>query len=359
MTEWMMVQFSQELAESAGAADTKCPPETTNAHDRSEVKSKNKNKNPNKRSERNFIDIDVERLQFRLIEEEDKNRALKDEVAILKRSNRSLEDKLSELQERSNKFTEELARRVDNSEEFENNSSIFSNHKISKEIRKLYDQDWAFLCRNLGKEMPEIEELERIKLMSQLMKTCYEECIAHSEKMIRQFLFLDESEALPAHKELQEIYRQWRKFYQKKSAKIVSETVLEKINQTEEAKYLEGRENIGKVKEQLKSFYLSFTGCCWLVVISHPPIVLNFDVVGKPFEELKQGWTEYSTKKVVEETDVEAGTVKLVVWPSVELKDGSHQYQKGDVLVVKKRKEQVDKANESYADESTVCLTVD
>lgn len=251
----------------------------------------------------------------------------------------SLEEQNAALEKRLDKLKKLLPAEVEKSEHFQITDDEFSSFNISRKLHTMYNQDWAFLCRTLRKELPDIEELTRIQLMSKLMKDCYEGCKSFAETQLREFLLLDKTEDLPSQEEFQVFMHASRKFYKKESViKKVTKKVLEEVYKKEEANDLLKPKNISKVRDQLDNFYGKFTETCWLVVISHPPIILNFEVVGKSLdEELKEDWTEYSTKKAVEDAALEEGTVKVVVWPKVELK-GGYCYNKGDVLVVKKGK---------------------
>lgn len=111
--------------------------------------------------------------------------------------------------------------------------------------------------------------------------------------------------------------------------------MLEIIFSTEEAKEFSKEENKTKVNEAMEDFYLKFIDCCWIIAISHPPAILNFEVVGKQYEEIREYFTEFATKKPVQDLSKREQTIVLVVWPSVELKGESKYYKKGEVISVK------------------------
>lgn len=114
--------------------------------------------------------------------------------------------------------------------------------------------------------------------------------------------------------------------------------MFEIVNSTKEANEFYVGENKKKVEEEMKDFFFKFIDYCWIVAISHPPIVLNFDVVGKQYEEIKEYFTEFSTKKPVEDSSKIEQSVVIVVWPSTEVKGESKYYKRGDVILVKKGK---------------------
>lgn len=89
--------------------------------------------------------------------------------------------------------------------------------------------------------------------------------------------------------------------------------------------------------EKVESFLKEFIDTCWLMTVSEPAIVLNFDVVGKMYSDYVDHFSVYSLKKPVDDPTRTEGTVYEVVWPCVQLKFNSEMYKKGDVILIKKK----------------------
>ena len=88
-----------------------------------------------------------------------------------------------------------------------------------------------------------------------------------------------------------------------------------------------------ELKDMLKSSLNELAKYCWLMCIANPPLLVKFDVVGKPFDDIKERFEKYSTTDELQQSDFNAGCVHLVVWPSLET-EGGGVYHKREVIVV-------------------------
>lgn len=94
------------------------------------------------------------------------------------------------------------------------------------------------------------------------------------------------------------------------------------------------RENLSDTTvTSLQTLIGNFAETSWLMTISVPRLILNFDVVGEIYDgKVKQRFQQYSTEEKVLTDGKAKGTVLYVVWPSVESEDGSSAYKKGEAI---------------------------
>lgn len=285
--------------------------------------------NSNLNDSKKTSQIEIMRLQSKLSKMEANITKKDDRILELENTLKELMFRYKESENRSKEITKEMAQRTANSGVFESGSDEYSNTNIADRFYKLYGNEWAKLSRLLGKTLlKDVEEINRLRLLSDLVKKVYDECTQISEQR-NSCLFLMEAEELesPAKR---------RCFCQREDVRLkVKEKVLETVFSSKEAIQLRSEENKGNVKNKLEDFFGKVSDCCWQVVaMSNPPMMLNFNVVGKPFETVEMFWTKYATKKSVQDMSLTKGTIALVVWPSVVLKDESKCYKKGDAVVV-------------------------
>jgi len=87
-------------------------------------------------------------------------------------------------------------------------------------------------------------------------------------------------------------------------------------------------------REKMEMFVECLTKSCWLMAISNPTVVLNFDVVDMKFDYIKDRFVSFTTQEIVEATeDAPVGYVRLVAWPCLHLENESY-LTKGEVVVV-------------------------
>ncbi|KAH3855362.1 hypothetical protein DPMN_097929 [Dreissena polymorpha] len=85
--------------------------------------------------------------------------------------------------------------------------------------------------------------------------------------------------------------------------------------------------------QSLRNFIHDVIKICWLMAISQPPLMLNFEVEGTMYTpHVKERFTEYLTEDAVESI-YKPGTILLVVWPSVEKRNKRGFLKKGEVIV--------------------------
>lgn len=71
------------------------------------------------------------------------------------------------------------------------------------------------------------------------------------------------------------------------------------------------------------------------MTISQPKLILNFNVIGQLYEgSVRDRFKQYACQDTVTDMSKVKNSISEVVWPSVELEDGSGIYTKGDVIVV-------------------------
>jgi hypothetical protein len=113
------------------------------------------------------------------------------------------------------------------------------------------------------------------------------------------------------------------------------QNIIKQLEQKEVMK-LCSKEKYINIQEKLQNFLEEYIECCWLMTVSNPTMVLDFDVVGKQYAECADHFKEYSSKRPVEDVTQIQGTICEVVWPCVQLEDETAFYMKGEVVVVKK-----------------------
>lgn len=285
-------------------------------------------------------------LQKLLIEKEKHNEELQKTVSDLRAHISTLDQEIgrltSEIKEqkrRSDSITKQMSLKTDSGGRFENLNDEFSNSNIAQRLRHLYDNEWVNIYKKLGREFPQMNEFERIKKLSAVVKCCYWESTYLADTHTKQMLMITRKESGESpydREEVQEMLTHRRRFCQKEYVRTrVKTKVLEIVMSSKEVKHLLDLDNRKAINEKLESFCSNIIDGCWLVAISHPPMFLNFNVVGRQFKGLEQSWMEFSTKKPVEDMSKFEGTIAEVVWPSLELKDGSGLSMKGDAIVVK------------------------
>lgn len=224
------------------------------------------------------------------------------------------------------------------SECFESLGDEHSNSNIARRLHKMYDRDWAKLSKLLSKTLPKsVDEIERIRLLSDLIKLIYDECVKFGEQEF-SCLLGDKGKEFEVKSPIQK-----RIVCERENTRLkVKEEVMKTVFSTSEAKKLQSVENKETVNDKLVEFFEKVSDCCWQVAaLSNPPMVLDFEVVGETFIAVDKYWTQYSTKKPVCDMFKPEGTVLLVVWPMVKLKLGNECYNKGDVVVVKIGKDSI------------------
>jgi hypothetical protein len=75
-----------------------------------------------------------------------------------------------------------------------------------------------------------------------------------------------------------------------------------------------------------------------LIIVSNPPLRLDFDVIGRNHSEYIEHFRIYSPKQPVIDPMKEEGTIYEVVWPSICLQNGGGCYKKGEVVIIQTAK---------------------
>jgi len=96
---------------------------------------------------------------------------------------------------------------------------------------------------------------------------------------------------------------------------------------------LEHKDVTEKLHTSVTNFVKSLSRSCWLLAISTPTVFLNFDVVGKKYEDVHKRFTQFATKNHVATTsEVGHKCIRLVAWPCLQYeKEGF--LAKGEVVV--------------------------
>ncbi|XP_053378128.1 myosin-2-like isoform X2 [Mercenaria mercenaria] len=255
----------------------------------------------------------------------------------LGRQNEKLKKQLKQLENRSMEITSAMSKLTDARGNFENVNDEFNNSKLAQIFESLYSNKWVFLAGRMSKTFRSMPELERISFLTNLMKYGYNECKAAADSQLCTLWQTDKIEEVPADEDLSEFLQLRRQYAVKGSVRNnIKRVISDKLLQTEEVCVLCSGESGVDVKMKLRSFLEEYLDCCWLMSVSHPAMVLDFDVVGKHFSECTDNFKVYSTKRPVEDMSKVVGTICEVVWPCVHQKDECAIYMKGDVVLVKK-----------------------
>ena len=107
--------------------------------------------------------------------------------------------------------------------------------------------------------------------------------------------------------------------------------VLSKVSVEDEISCFRREDLDEKTRSLLQEFLSKYVDCCWLMVVSNPPLALNFDVVGKQY--CSQHFKVYSAKQRLENDTCDTNTVREVVWPCVYYADRSLFCKKGDAVL--------------------------
>ncbi|XP_053378124.1 uncharacterized protein LOC128547988 isoform X2 [Mercenaria mercenaria] len=260
------------------------------------------------------------------------------EIEQLKEKNERAEQRIRDTERRSNAVTSEMAKMMDMKGSFENVNDEFANSKIAETFYKLYDDDWVHMLRWFGTNFKAKSELEIIHHLAELMRFGYEDCLRLATSQIRQIFLLNDPDPDPDQKQYEELFALRRQYAQKEAVRTrMKQAVWEKLMKMEDMTVLMFGENGKQATERLQTFFNKYNDCCWLMIVSNPPMVLNFNVIGTPHEDCSEHFRPYSLKKPVTDSTKE-GTIYEVVWPSVCLPDGSACYKKGDVVIVNEGK---------------------
>ncbi|XP_060563665.1 uncharacterized protein LOC132723025 isoform X2 [Ruditapes philippinarum] len=261
------------------------------------------------------------------------------EVERLKVTNKKAKQRIRELERRSHAITTEMAKVMEEKGNFENLNDEFSNSNITEKFYKLYDNDWVYLSRRLGKLGVSLTELELIHHLTQMMKFVYEECGKAADSQIRLFFLLTENEPTPLQEDNPELFSLRRKYARTEAVRnrLVHEIWL-KLKTTEEISAFDVGANKAEVVNDLKKFFDKYIDCCWLIIVSNPPLRLDFDVIGRNHSECIEHFRIYSPKQPVIDPMKEEGTIYEVVWPSICLQNGGGCYKKGEVVIIQTAK---------------------
>ena len=86
-----------------------------------------------------------------------------------------------------------------------------------------------------------------------------------------------------------------------------------------------------KLKENVITFFENFADICWQLAIAEDDIIVDFDVVEKPYDDVKTFFNKYCPSARV--LGDKSNTVKTLVWPCVRRTEGEIM-EKGEVIVV-------------------------
>ncbi|XP_045166466.2 uncharacterized protein LOC123529932 isoform X2 [Mercenaria mercenaria] len=255
--------------------------------------------------------------------------------------NERLSKENTAIQKRSEEITSAMANILETKGDLENVNDEFANTKLAKTFEKLYDNKWTELSEWFDENTPDLNELERIKSITGLMKNAYEECQRLADEQLRRFLFLNKEDEIPTSKEEAALFKIRRLSGQQPGTRdSVIKEVMCKVLDPKRTQVFFTEENKDEAMKQLEGFLQIYIDKCWLMTISHPKLLLIFDVIGQPYTgTIKERFKQFSTQDDVEASDMEKDSVFEVVWPCVALEDGTGVYAKGDVITVDIRKE--------------------
>ncbi|XP_045167305.2 uncharacterized protein LOC123530591 isoform X2 [Mercenaria mercenaria] len=277
-------------------------------------------------------------LKIALETNDSDNEALRKTTKRLGDEIRECERKYASLEKRSNDITAQMAGVLELSGNLENVNDKFANTKLSKRFQDLYDRQWTELSEWLQENVQDMTEIQQIKFITSMMKLANKECIETAENQLRQFLFLDKHEPLPSPQEDPELFKSRRMNGQKEKTRgKLKRKITKDILNTQDAYSFIQADKLNEVKGKLENFFTEFVDICWLMTISHPKMLLNFNVIGKPYcGTTKERFKQYSCQDTVSDETLPNGAIFEVVWPSVELENGEGICAKGDVITVGK-----------------------
>ncbi|XP_060563678.1 uncharacterized protein LOC132723033 [Ruditapes philippinarum] len=271
----------------------------------------------------------------------DESRKLESKIKELTAQKKLAEEKYIQIQQMSDEITASMADVFNNKLELENLNDKFSNTKVAKRFESLYNSDnkWPSLTEWLLETIEGIDELSMIKHLSSLMKKAYETCIKISDNEIRVFLALEDDEPLPSSRENPLLYKVKRNHGRtEKRRNAIKKSVWEIVSKEDSMCVLlheKQSETMEEGEAKLKDFFNEFIDICWLSAISQPKLILNFNVIDELYEgSIRDRFTQYACQDTVKDMSRVKNTIIEVVWPSVELEDGSGIHTKGDVIVV-------------------------
>ncbi|WAR25139.1 hypothetical protein MAR_010843 [Mya arenaria] len=200
-----------------------------------------------------------------------------------------------------------------NSGDLECLNDPFANTKLANEFdNNIRNNLWIDLCENIVDEKGDHSEVEVLRKLSNMMQSIHGMCYDKADNHIREFLFLDPGDDLP----------------------FLKNEIRSSLQQTEDYQELV-RDTSCEATTSLQEFVEKFALYCWLMTVATPRMVLRFDAVGRPYDDIKDRYVEYATQDEVEDEVQPVGTVKCVAWPSVELQDFANIWKKGEVVVTK------------------------
>ncbi|XP_045165113.2 uncharacterized protein LOC123529012 isoform X2 [Mercenaria mercenaria] len=264
---------------------------------------------------------------------------LKSKIRSLVAHNEHVEELYTQTKQRSDAITATMADVFESKGELENVNDEFSNTKLAKRFEGIYNYSWTSLTEWFDDNIAELDELNRIKHLTALMKKAYEICASIADNEIRVFLVIKEWEPIPSSRDDPLLYKVRRCHGQtERKRDIVKKNVWQMLRKEHSVKQLLRGEQNGNCSTgiaKLEDFFNEFVDTCWLIAISHPKLLLNFDVLGKMYEgSIKDRFRRYSCQDTVKDMSKVKDTILEVVWPCVELEDGSGIHAKGDIIVV-------------------------
>lgn len=87
------------------------------------------------------------------------------------------------------------------------------------------------------------------------------------------------------------------------------------------------------IRREIGDFITEVADCCWLMTISNPKLVLNFEAEDREYSgKIKDRFVEFSSDEPIVVPGKAQGTIVGIAWPSVELELGEVIFQKGEVI---------------------------
>ncbi|XP_052254469.1 uncharacterized protein LOC127860423 isoform X2 [Dreissena polymorpha] len=242
--------------------------------------------------------------------------------------NAQLQYENNELQSKLNAFYVTGSQSMAKSGTSENTNDKYSNTRLADRFEGNVKNVWLDLCDRLHDTFP---ELDRLKALSNIIKTVSTKCMEKADADIQ----IITSSYTVDKKEMNNFLDLRRRCGQTESKiKDVVEEIADLVWKYENVETIVKTNSANQTIVLVRRFIKDMIEVCWLMSISQPPLVLNFDVEGIVYTpDVKQKFTEYSTEDVID-SDCEPGTIILVVWPSVEHRDKSGFLKKGEVIVV-------------------------
>ncbi|KAH3893777.1 uncharacterized protein LOC127860603 isoform X1 [Dreissena polymorpha] len=241
--------------------------------------------------------------------------------------NIQLEEHKKLLQDKVDVLYLNASKSIAKSGHLENTNDKYSNTRLAERFDGKVKDSWLDICDLLNDVLT---EWERVQALSRIIKNISTKCTEKADTDIQGITCSSEVDEMEMNT-LMDIRRRCGQTESKMEA-VVKE-MADSVWSTEDVLIITEANPTEETIQSLRNFIHDVIKICWLMAISQPPLMLNFEVEGTMYTpHVKERFTEYSTEDAVE-SNYKPGTILLVVWPSVEKRNQSGFLKKGEVIV--------------------------